>query len=63
MVVVTRNEEEHQSCTLRLVLGSGRVICQYLVHGKVNKVCLVLMMIGGRIQYRSEGVFPITSIT
>lgn len=41
VVVVTRNEEEQQSCTLSLVLGSGRVTCQYLVHGKVNKVCVL----------------------
>lgn len=61
VVVVTRNEEQ-QSCTLSLVLGSGRVTCQYLVHGKVNKVCLVLMMMGARAQYRSEGVYSITSI-
>lgn len=40
VVVVTRNED--QSCTLSLVSGAGRVTCQHVVHGKVNKVCLVL---------------------
>ena len=41
MVVVTRSEED-QSCTLSLVSGSGRVSCQHLVRGKVNKVGLIL---------------------
>ena len=40
VVAVTRSDE-NQSCTLSLVSGKGRVTCQYLVHGKVNKVCLV----------------------
>ncbi|KAG0713108.1 hypothetical protein GWK47_016966 [Chionoecetes opilio] len=40
VVVVTRSEEE-QSCTLSLVAGKGRITCQHLVHGKVNKVCVL----------------------
>ncbi|XP_045112196.1 uncharacterized protein LOC123505146 [Portunus trituberculatus] len=40
VVAVTRSGED-QSCTLSLVSGEGRVTCQYLVHGKVNKVCVL----------------------
>lgn len=39
VVVVIRNED--QSCTLSLVSGEGRITCQHLVHGKVNKVCVL----------------------
>lgn len=39
VVAVTRSED--QTCTLTLVSGEGCVTCQYLVHGKVNKVCVL----------------------
>lgn len=61
VVVVTRSEEE-QSCTLSLVSGTGYVTCQYLVHGKVNKVCLVLIMKVGRIHKRGDVLEAVLTI-